>query len=164
MRARLAVLCALLALSLAACERPKAPQGLVKQARFGIFFGGQIQEREQIPFELDRGKQTQGLRVEFSEPLPRPLKISWEINRPAGPRRAGTKAPATDRNIESGSGEARVGQTRFEQLVPFKPGDPLGTWNIRVVAGDELVLDRRFIVYDERERARGLYADGGYQR
>jgi hypothetical protein len=163
MRAGLARVCglgalALSGLALSGCERAKAPPSLVQKARFGIFYGGQIQEREQIPFEVDRARQIQGLRLDFSEPLPRPLRVTWEINRPGALRRKGGAGP--ERIVELGAAEARPGQTRFEQLVPFKPGDPLGTWNVRVVVDDQLVIDRRFLVYDAHERARARHDAG----
>jgi hypothetical protein len=58
--------------------------------------------------------------------------------------------------VELGEAQARAGQTRFDELLPFKPGDPLGIWNVRVVVDQEVVIDRRVLVYDapERERAR----------
>ena len=152
---------AAMALTLLGCENKARPESLVRHAQFGVFLGGQVQEREQIPFEIDRARQVQGLRIDFVRPLPEPLKVSWEIDRPAPPRRAATKGRSEGaRVVEIGEVEVQAGQTRFDKLLPFKPGDPLGTWNIRVVLGRELVMDRRFLVYDADERARALRADG----
>jgi hypothetical protein len=39
-------------------------------------------------------------------------------------------------------------------VLPFSPDDPLGLWNIRVLVGDQVVIDRPFVVYDAIERAR----------
>jgi hypothetical protein len=39
-----------LVLGTVACRERAAPEGIVQRAQFGIFFGGQVQEREQIPF------------------------------------------------------------------------------------------------------------------
>lgn len=141
---------------LAGCQqRPRA--GSVERAEFGIFFGGQVQEREQIPFEPSRARQVQGFRLEFRAPLAEDLAIEWEINRPRTSRRRGSNAAASDeRLVQLGQAQARAGQTRFEQVLPFKPGDPLGVWNLRVVADGQLVMDRRFLVYDEEERARSV--------
>jgi hypothetical protein len=144
------------------CEPKARSEGLVRRAQFGVFFGGQVQEREQIPFEIDQARQVQGLRIDFVRPLPHPLKVSWEIDRPLPQRRATAKRRSeNERVVEMGEARAQAGQARFDKVLPFKPGDPLGTWNIRVVLGQELVLDRRFLVYDADERARAQRADGG---
>lgn len=144
----------LLFLVLTGCKEPAAAR-VVRRAQFGIFFGGQVQEREQIPFEPSRARQLQGFRLDFGEPLQRDLAIEWEINRPrTSQKRPGGAADPDERLVQLDRAEARAGQARFEQVLPFKPGDPLGVWNIRVVAGGQLVLDRRFLVYDEDERAR----------
>jgi hypothetical protein len=139
---------------LAGCQQ-RAREGSVERAEFGIFFGGQVQEREQIPFEPSRARQVQGFRLEFRAPLERDLAIEWEINRPrTSGKRAGNAQASEERLVQLGQAQARVGQTRFEQVLAFKPGDPLGVWNLRVVADGQLVMDRRFLVYDEEERVR----------
>jgi hypothetical protein len=139
---------------LAGCQQ-RAREGSVERAQFGIFFGGQVQEREQIPFEPSRARQVQGFRLDFRAPLERDLAIEWEINRPRTSRKRASNAAASDeRLVQLGQAQARAGQTRFEQVLTFKPGDPLGMWNLRVVADGQLVMDRRFLVYDEEERAR----------
>jgi hypothetical protein len=141
------VLCALSAICLlvvVGCKREARAPGPVRAAELGVFFGGQVQDRQEIPFCLDRGKQTQGFRLEFAAPLTAPLRVRWEIDRP-GPRGKG-------RAVEHGEAQARVGMERFDHELPFKPGDPLGTWNVRVFVGDERVLDRRIAIYDARRR------------
>ena len=144
----------LLSLAFTACKEPAAA-GVVERAQFGIFFGGQVQEREQVPFEPSRARQVQGFRLDFRAPLQRDLAIEWEINRPrTSQKRPGGAADGDERLVQLAHAQARAGQTRFEQVLSFEPGDPLGGWNIRVVAGGRLVLDRRFLVYDEEERAR----------
>lgn len=119
-----------------------------RRAQLGIFFGGQIQERDEIPFTLDRAKQTQGFRIDFGRPLSASAKIRWEVDRPRvrGPGRA----------TELGQAEARVGQERFDQEIRFEPGQPLGTWNFRVLVEDDLVIDRPVLVYDARARRRAI--------
>ncbi|HMJ13775.1 MAG TPA: hypothetical protein VK524_20300, partial [Polyangiaceae bacterium] len=74
--------CMLVALVLLGCQERARPSGVVGRAEFGIFFGGQVQEREQIPFEPSRARQAQGFRLQFRAPLERELRIEWEINRP----------------------------------------------------------------------------------
>jgi len=130
------------------CERKPAETGPVAHAALGIFFGGQVQERQEIPFTLDRAKQTQGFVIEFTRPLTRPLKIHWEIDRP--------KVRGKGRLTELFDAEARVGQTRFDQEIPFEPGHPLGTWNFRVTVEDQIVIDRPVLIYDARARRRAM--------
>jgi hypothetical protein len=127
------------------CEQRERP-GLIEHASFGIFFGGQIQEREEIPFQLDRTKQRQGFRIDFHEPLAEAQPVRWEIDRP-GPRGKGRK-------VVLGEATARAGQRAFEQELPFQPGDPVGTWNVRVTVGDLAAIDRPVLVYDTQARRR----------
>jgi hypothetical protein len=126
------------------CEKRGPEEGIVEHARYGIFFGGQIQEREEIPFSLDRTKQRQGFRVDFRQPLPATVAIKWEIDRP-GLRGKGRK-------VVLGEAHARAGATSFEQELPFQPGDPLGTWNVRVTIGNEAAIDRPVLVFDDHAR------------
>jgi hypothetical protein len=148
-----------LAGSAAGCRDPK-PKGPVARAEFGVFFGGQVQEREEIPFQLDRTRQTQGFRIELAEPAPRELLVTWEIEKPAKPARAPGK-PKRDRVTELAEARVLPGETRFEQLLEFKPGDPLGSWKIRVDVEGQRVLERGFVIYDAHERAASRNADGG---
>lgn len=145
-----------------ACGKERSRE-LVESARFGVFFGGQIQERREIPFELDRTRQTQGFRVDFSEPLPRNVTVEFRIDRPlpGGKRRSAGGSPPEASSVESGSLVARVGESRIEQSVPFRPGDPLGLWNVRVVVDGKVVIDRPFEVYDRAARDRASQPDGG---
>lgn len=145
MSSRRAVLFGAVALGLClACARPETPRGPIERAELGVFFGGQVQERREIPFSLDRTKQTLGFRLTFREPQSRPAELRWEIDRP-GPRGRG-------RAVEMGDAKARAGQTVFDQEIVMKPGDPLGTWNIRVFVDGEAVLDRSVAIYDARVR------------
>jgi hypothetical protein len=145
-------LTAALLLGLTGCKT-QPQDGLVERAQFGIFFGGQVQEREQIPFELDRAKQVHGFRLEFREPLTTNMTVRWELDMPVGERSAGSRH-GNNRRVKLGTATARAGQKRLEQLLPFEPQDALGTWNIRVLAGDELAIDRPFLVYDAAQRRR----------
>jgi hypothetical protein len=58
------------------------------------------------------------------------------------------------RVVKTGQSEARAGQQRLEIELPFAPGDPLGTWNLRVTVAGEVVIDRPFLVYDPDARRR----------
>ena len=92
----------LLALSTApvvlCCARP-APTAFVKSAKLGVFYGGQVEERTDVPFELDPGKQTQGFRLEFSAPLAEDTDVDWRIEIPkADPeRKRRPRQPASSR-------------------------------------------------------------------
>jgi len=156
----------LVVLLLPGCEDARPPEPHLS-GEFGIFFGGQIQERRDIPFELDRSQQIQGFRVDFGAPLVREATVRWWIDRPEvavrGKKRGGTGGSPDEE--ETGAEEARVprGQTRFEHTVPFAPGDPLGLWNVRVLVDGKVAIDRPFEVYDRRarERASERERDGG---
>ena len=127
-----------------ACERGAAAS-LVSEAEFGIFFGGQVQERDEIPFELDRARQIHGIRLAFAKPLERDLVVRWELDMP-GPERDAARV------VRLGEAPLRAGQTRFEQVVPFSPGDRLGVWNVRVIVDNELVLDRSVVISGAERR------------
>jgi hypothetical protein len=140
----------------AACARPEA-RPFVKSAKLGIFFGGEVEERREIPFELDAAKQIQGFRVEFSEPLTTETDIEWRIDMPkteSGRRRPkGAEAQATPpRETLTGKDVARVSETSLDHVVSFHPGDPLGLWNVRVVVRGKVVIDRPIEVFDAAAR------------
>lgn len=162
-RPPLALMIALSAIS-SACGKGKHTE-LVSSAKFGVFFGGQIEERRDIPYELDRTKQTQGFRVDFGEPLTREVAVEYRIDRPSPPpaakRRGSGGIPQEDSRVEKGSLIAHAGENRIEQVMPFRPGDPLGLWNVRVVVDGKVVIDRPFEVYDAVARQRASGPDGG---
>ena len=148
------------------CEAPGRPEpGVV--AEFGIFYGGQIQERQEIPAEVDRTRQLQGFRLRLEPPPAHPLEVRWELGMPGAGRfvQDSQGRRARPRRVQLGQARWRPGEAVFEQALPFLPGDPLGLWNIRVLVGSHVVMDRPFVVYDERSRNRRLRAlaerDGG---
>jgi hypothetical protein len=148
-------LCAVLAL--AACEaRGNAASHASVSAEFGILYGGQVQERDELPFELDAAKQRQGFRLVQSPPPAQPLEVRWELGRPGRGRRVADSQGrrARPRQVQLGRAHFRPGEAVFEQVLPFEPDDPLGLWNIRVLIGDLVVIDRPFVVFDPNERAR----------
>ncbi|MBN1610982.1 MAG: hypothetical protein JW940_30405 [Polyangiaceae bacterium] len=148
-------------LLLGAC-RSRESEPLVTCAEFGVLFGGQVQTLDQIPFELDRARQTVGFRLEFTSVLGSSLPIAWELDMPCRARRpdAGTSA-RPGRAVRRGSAEAKIGRRNFEQVLVFEPSDMLGTWNIRVRAGPVWVIDRPFLVYDAEARRQANRADAG---
>ena len=78
-----------------------------------------------------------------------------------GGRAKGSPPVEAHRKSISGKATIRAGLSRFDQVTPFEPGNPLGLWNARVVVGGELVIDRPFEVYDRAERVRAASTDAG---
>jgi hypothetical protein len=146
-----------LAVVLAACQARGngASDGRVR-AEFGIFYGGQVQQTDQIPFELDAARPRHGFRLTESPAPAQPLAVHWELGSPGRGQRVrdsqGRKA--RPRQVQLGRAHFRPGEAVFEQVLPFAPDDPLGLWNIRVLIGGQLVIDRPFLVFDPIERAR----------
>jgi hypothetical protein len=128
-------LCALLA---CACER-KGAASLVKQAEFGVFFGGQVQELEVIPKQLDAARQRHGFRLAFSKPLARDIVVAWEISLPQ-PEKGGPRPALV------GQATAKAGQAMLDVPLAFRPSDPLGLWHAKVTADGATVIDRDFTV------------------
>ncbi len=157
----------LLGAGMLSCQAPGrvAEPGVV--AEFGIFYGGHVQQRQEIPAEVDRTRQLQGFRLRLDPPPLQPLEVRWELGMPGVGRfvQDSQGRRARPRKVQLGQARWRPGEAVFEQALPFLPGDPLGLWNIRVLVGSHVVMDRPFVVYDERSRNRRLRAlaegDGG---
>lgn len=128
---------ALLLLVLASCER--APKGVVKEAEFGVFFGGQVQELQELPKQLDPTRQRHGFRLTFAAPLERELAVGWEVSLPATDKSAPPPALV-------GQATAKVGQTVLDVPLSFRASDPLGKWHAKVTADGVVVIDRDFSV------------------
>ncbi|MBN2193139.1 MAG: hypothetical protein JW751_10015 [Polyangiaceae bacterium] len=143
---------AILALALeVACSRHEMRDdfpGPTARAEFGVYYGGQVQERERIPLEHDRTRQTQGVRLWFDGPLAKDIVVSWEIDMPGNTRGVRDVHGRVGRGRLQKLDEFRVpaGRSRFDQELVFRPSDPLGTWNIRVRVDGEIVIDRPFEV------------------
>jgi hypothetical protein len=148
-----------LALSLLGCQAKPEPDPLVERAAFGVFFGGQIQDRKELPFELDPAKQSCGIRLDFREALTHPAKVSWEIARPLN-EKASKHGPSAERVTEVGEAAARVGERRLDVPVLLRQGQTLGRWHVRVKVDERTVIERDVLVFDPRER-RLREADAG---
>lgn len=144
------------------CSRPAPAPRLVAHAEFGVLFGGQIEQRDEIPFSLDRNRQAEGFRVTFSAPLAAPHRIRWKFDLPGVVHdKKGHAHPAHP--PRTGEGQAPAGAREYDHDFSFNPGDPLGMWNVRVMVDHRIVIDRPFVVYDAAARKRRLerLRDGG---
>jgi hypothetical protein len=119
------------------CQR--TPPGVVKEAEFGVFFGGQVQELKEIAKELDPARQQHGFRLTFRAPLARDVPVAWELSLPATDK-GGPRAALV------GQASAKVGQSMLEVPLAFRPTDPLGSWHAKVTADSVVVIDRDFTV------------------
>ena len=126
-------------LALLGCEKPSEAPPV--DAKFGIFFGGQVEEREELPLVLDRTRQSHGIRLDFREPPERALRVTWEIEKPAV-----SKLEDGGKLVEYGETKTRIGEERLEIPLTFRPTDRAGPWRVRVTVADRAVLDRAFRV------------------
>ena len=117
------------------CERPETAPPV--RAEFGVFYGGQVQDREEIPLDLDRTRQMHGIRLEWAEPTKKPARVAWEIQKPG----TGKDADAGGL-VEYGEVKTRTGEQSLSLPLSFRPGDPLGTWRVKVKVDDKVVLER----------------------
>src|SRR5688572_22581252 len=72
----------LLAPLVLACERVDPQPHDLQRAQFGVFFGGEIQELQQVPLEPDHARQAIGIRLTFRTVPNPPLKVHWELAKP----------------------------------------------------------------------------------
>jgi hypothetical protein len=124
-------------------DRSSSNDPQIERAEFGLFFGGQIQQRTELPLELDSTRQTQGFRLVFDAPASRPVPIEWTLNYPT--ERVGPRGPSSSRRAErTERAVLPVGGGQFEQLLALRSSDVPGTYNIRIRVADDIVLDRPF--------------------
>ncbi len=113
---------------------------------FGVLFGGQIQERDHIPLETDRSKQTLGFQLTFARPRDTPRTVEWRIDAP------GARVPdhrgrlGQGRVVRVATAQTRAGAQQFEQVVNLGEAPPPGTWNVRVLVDGRIVIDRPFLL------------------
>jgi hypothetical protein len=140
-------LCAALAATSLGCEKPSAPPAV--EAKFGVFFGGQVQERKELPLVLDRTRQSHGIRLDFRDPPERPLRVTWEVEKPGATRNEDAGSV-----VDYGETRTRVGETRLEIPLAFRATDRPGAWRVRVSVAERVVLDRAFDVVPPPPAAR----------
>jgi hypothetical protein len=116
------------------------------RVRFGVFFGGQVQEREQIPLVVDRARQTIGLRLEFADAPAAERRVAWELEKPAG-----KKPSEATRVVAYGEAKTRIGQAVLDVPLAFQESDRPGAWRVRVDLDGKRVLDRPFTVIPASE-------------
>jgi len=125
---------------------------MVESAEFGVFVGDQISRRLQLPFELLRTRQTQGFRLTFTEPLPRPVMVRMLLDVPAaaqGPR----GITSSRRSQRTAEWQVPAGARSFEQPLDFAATDHTGLYNLRIVVDQSPVLDWPFLVVPPRRSA-----------
>jgi len=128
------------ALALVACHR--APEPPAVRARFGVFFGGELQEREEVPLILDRTRQTIGIRLEFASAPTSTARITWELEKPVASKRG--RPPGTV--VDYGEARTRPGEALLDLPLAFRQGDRPGAWRVRVALDGQRVLERDFKV------------------
>src|SRR5690606_38783979 len=97
----------LLTLALACTPNSQSP---LERAEFGVLFGGQVQERTEIPFELDTTKQALGFVITLNQPLTKPTVLHWEVSKP-GPPSASRLSDPINRRVELFDATVAPGQT-----------------------------------------------------
>lgn len=137
------------ALFVAACERSHAEPDV--RVRFGVFFGGEVQERERIPLVLDRARQTIGLRLEFAGAPSTERRVAWELDKPTG-----KKPTDTTRVVAYGEAKTRIGEAVLDVPLAFQANDRPGAWRLRVALDGKPVLERAFTVIPASEAATEL--------
>lgn len=126
--------------ALLACDKHAATRSQIT-AKAGIFYGGQIQNRNDWPLVIDATRQNQGFRLEFAAPLSKPASVAWDVVRPASRKkghsdnRDGTAAPLFSAVVPAGS-------ERFDQIIAFTESDRPGGWKLRVTVDGTTVLER----------------------
>jgi len=128
----------------AACQREEKPPAV--EAHFGVFFGGQVQEREKIPLIVERARQSIGVRLEFQSPPTREQAVRWELEKPAP-----GKSTDGGRIVAYGEAKTRVGAAVLDVPLSFQATDRPGPWRVRVSLDGRRVLDRPFTVTPANE-------------
>lgn len=128
---------------LVTCQRSRPPE---VEAHFGVFFGGQVQEREKIPLIVDRARQMIGVRLEWKSPPSQAQGVRWELEKPAP-----GKGNESGRIVAYGDAKTRVGATVLDVPLAFQSGDRPGAWRVRVSLDGQRVLDRPFTVTPANE-------------
>lgn len=118
-----------------ACDSWATPRPPEIKVEVGVFFGGQLQKRNQWPLVLDTTRQTQGFRVVLRDPLSAEAPLSWELARP----RMDSK-----RRLQQITSQYQatlpVGTKTSDQLIPFDEADRPGTWRLKIMLRNQQVF------------------------
>lgn len=120
-----------LAIVCASCSKP-APEIAPTRGVFGVFFGGQVQELQELEVP-PLGLTNLGFRLTFSAENAHDRRVHYEVVRPGSRGRRLTIAD----DFVVGAGE-----TTFDRPIPIPPDAELGTWNVRVECDGVAVIDR----------------------
>ncbi len=113
------------------------------QAKFGVFFGSEIQDRRVLARPKGVSRETVGFRLALSPALTRAGTLRWQLELP-GPRRAsGALSPRVERH---GTALLASGSDRYDQTLPLELTDPEGTYNLRLWLDETVILERPFRV------------------
>ncbi len=125
---------------------PEPPEGDGPvRAELGVFYGGQVQQLRRVPWPEDGQRPTFGFRLTFAEPLPQEQVVRWEVEMPS-------RTTAGQRIERIAEARLESGRARLDQAVEVPPGARLGLWNVRVIVGEQLVLDRAVTLFDPGAR------------
>ena len=110
-------------------------------AKAGLFYGGQIQNRTEWPLILDATRQTQGFRIEFVQPLSKPSQVHWEVTRVIARSKKRSTVP-DDSSSPVSNVVVPAGSQRFDQVISFSDSDRPGDWKLKVDVDGVTVLDK----------------------
>ena len=128
-------------MGLFACVPEDAREDERVRVELGVFYGGQVQQLRRVPWPEDGQRPTFGFRLPFAEPLQEEQVVRWEVDMPSRT----TPGQRVERIAEA---RLEPGRARLDQAVEVPPGARLGLWNVRVIVGDRLVLDRAVTLFD----------------
>lgn len=123
-------------------DRPGTEQGSVGvSGQLGVFYGGQVQELRRVPWPAEGKRPQLGFRLRFEGATPHPASLRWEVDMPSRSAPAGRVQRVSETLVPSG-------QTVVEQSLDVPPNAELGVWNVRVLVGQQLVIDRALHLYE----------------
>lgn len=125
--------------------RARSDDAELERVEFGVLFGGDIQDRAEIPLVFDAAQQELALRVRFREAQRRERVVTFELERPTAQR---SLDGGTSYAAQLGEIRTLPGERRAEAKLGFRRGDLPGTWRLLVRLDGRLVLERKFTVVE----------------
>ncbi len=111
----------------ASCEHGTDSSAPPVRIQAGVFFGGQLQQRTKWALVIDPGRQTQGFRIRFREPLSRSADLAWELTRPRLDHKR--RVVATQSKYTAA---LPAGTQENDQLIALDESDRPGKWKLAV--------------------------------